>query len=124
MQILSNLLNTLEIGTPVTSGNLTMVPLLARTPASADYLLLDDALDAGLAEVTEVSQGGSVPELFFRNKSDKDILLVDGEELVGAKQNRVLNLSILVAAGKQVNVPVSCVEARHIVWVAVIMRSA
>jgi len=57
-----------------------------------------------------------VPELFFRNKSDKDILLVDGEELVGAKQNRVLNLSILVAAGKQVNVPVSCVEAGRWAW--------
>jgi len=116
MQILSKLLNILEIGTPVTAGNLTMVPLLTKAPATADYLLLDDALDAGLAEVTEVSQGGSVPELLFRNKSDQDILLVDGEELVGAKQNRVLNLTLLVGAGQDVTIPVSCVEAGRWAW--------
>lgn len=85
---------------PISSENLTMVPLLTAAPAAPDYLLLDDALDAGLAEVTEISQGGSVPELAFRNRADRDILLVDGEELVGAKQNRVLNLTILVAAGQ------------------------
>jgi len=35
---------------------------------------------------------------------------MDGEELVGAKQNRVLNLTILVPAGATLIVPVSCVE--------------
>jgi hypothetical protein len=36
--------------------------------------------------------------------------MMDGEELIGAKQNRVLNLTILVPAGKTVVIPVSCVE--------------
>lgn len=116
MQTLSQTLNALDIGAPVTSANLAMVPLLARAPAAPDYLLLDEALQAQLAEVTEVSEGGSVPELAFRNRADRDILLVDGEELVGAKQNRVLNLTILVAAGTQVNIPVSCVEAGRWAW--------
>lgn len=116
MQILSRTLDSLEIGTPISAAHLTMVPLLAPAPADPDYLLLDDALDAGLAEVTELSQGGSVPELAFRNRADRDVLLVDGEELVGAKQNRVLNLTILVAAGEQVTIPVSCVEAGRWSW--------
>lgn len=116
MHILSNTLDSLDLGTPTTSANLTMVPLLAKAPIAADYLLLDDALEAGLAEVTEVSQGGAVPELAFSNLADRDILLVDGEELVGAKQNRVLNLTILVAARQQVNIPVSCVEAGRWAW--------
>ncbi len=38
------------------------------------------------------------------------VLLLDGEELVGAKQNRVLNLTILVAAQSTLTIPVSCVE--------------
>jgi hypothetical protein len=116
MQILSRTLDSLEIGTPISAAHLTMVPLLAPAPADPDYLLLDDALDAGLAEVTELSQDGSVPELAFRNRADRDVLLVDGEELVGAKQNRVLNLTILVAAGEQVTIPVSCVEAGRWSW--------
>lgn len=61
MQLLCKTLDAIEIGTPVSSAHLTMVPLLAPAPAGPDYLLLDDALDAGLAEVTEILQGGSVP---------------------------------------------------------------
>ncbi len=116
MQTVAQLLQSLSIGTPVTAGNLTMFPLLKTGTGAAGYRLLDESLDAGLAEVTEISDGGSVPELHFRNKSDRDILLVDGEELVGAKQNRVLNLTILVGAFQDVRIPVSCVEAGRWAW--------
>jgi hypothetical protein len=116
MQALSSALKALEIGSPIAAGPLTLFPLLRADAPPAAYALLDEALDAGLAEVTEISDGGSVPELFFRNKSDRDILLVDGEELVGAKQNRVLNLTILVGAFQDVKIPVSCVEAGRWAW--------
>ena len=36
---------------------------------------------------------------------------MEGEELVGAKQNRTLNLSILVPAEKEITIPVTCVES-------------
>jgi len=116
MQALSSTLKALEIGSPIASGPLTVFPLLRTDAPPAAYALLDEALDAGLAEVTEISDGGSVPELLFRNRSDRDILLVDGEELVGAKQNRVLNLTILVGAYQDVKIPVSCVEAGRWAW--------
>ncbi|PAY19062.1 hypothetical protein CKO51_13085 [Rhodopirellula sp. SM50] len=45
-----------------------------------------------------------------QNKSDKLVLFLEGEELVGAKQNRVLNTSVLVAAHRKAKIPVSCVE--------------
>jgi hypothetical protein len=116
MQALSSALKALEIGSPIAAGPLTLFPLLRADAPPAAYALLDEALDAGLAEVSEISDGGSVPELLFRNRSDRDILLVDGEELVGAKQNRVLNLTILVGAYQDVKIPVSCVEAGRWAW--------
>lgn len=39
------------------------------------------------------------------------MLLIDGEELVGAMQNRVLNTSVMVAPGRQIKIPVSCTES-------------
>jgi len=44
-------------------------------------------------------KGGDVPELHFLNEGDISVLLLDREELVGAKQNRVLYLSILALTG-------------------------
>ena len=60
--------------------------------------------------VTEVSDSGSVAELDVRNPLDDRVLLYDGEELVGAKQNRILNVTVLVEARSKLPIPVSCVE--------------
>jgi hypothetical protein len=46
----------------------------------------------------------------MRNVGDRPALLIDGEHLEGAKQNRVLNVTVLVAARRDTVVPVSCVE--------------
>jgi hypothetical protein len=48
--------------------------------------------------------------LKFFNESDMPVFLMEGEELIGAKQNRTLNLSILIPAMQAVAIPVSCVE--------------
>ena len=60
--------------------------------------------------ITETSDAGSVPELAVDNPLDDTVLLYDGEELVGAKQNRILNVTVLVGAGAKLPIPVSCVE--------------
>lgn len=111
-------LDALVLGSPVVFQNLTMIPLLQRSPEPEPleplepaYLLLDEALAAGVCEITEVSEQGSVPDLRFINRGPRPVLIVDGEELIGAKQNRVVNLTILVKAQSELTIPVSCVEA-------------
>ena len=51
-----------------------------------------------------------MPELAVTNPTDANVLLYDGEELLGAKQNRILNVTVLVAARSTTRIPVSCVE--------------
>ena len=92
-------------------GGLTMLPLAVSNGHAPLYLTLDEALATGKARVTELSAQGSVPELRFVNLGEQPILLVDGEELIGAKQNRVLNVTILVPPKTELVIPVSCVEA-------------
>jgi hypothetical protein len=124
---IASILSSLSTGPGVTFENLTMFPLVlseaqaqprrvegllrADAPATLAYSLLDAALAAKTCEITEVSDSGSVPELRVINRGSDPVLIVDGEELIGAKQNRVVNLTILVAAGAELTIPVSCVEA-------------
>ena len=110
MQLISETIAGLRIGAPQVHLNLALFPLIADFDRVPGYLLLDDALERKLARVTEVSAEGRVPELAFENSSAEKILLVDGDELVGAKQNRILNLTILVGGGQKLVIPVSCVE--------------
>ena len=111
MQLITETFAGLAIGKPYQYQNLALFPLVRRKEGEADYITLDEALTQGFARVTEVSESGSIPELRFLNESDNNILLLDGEELIGAKQNRVLNITILVGAHKDLTIPVSCVEA-------------
>jgi hypothetical protein len=111
MQKIIDALTGVRIGESVTYRNLTVFPLFGVEVKDPGYLTLDEALERKCSVITEVSEGGSVPELKFVNSGYMPVFLLDGEELIGAKQNRILNLSILVAAGKTLIIPVSCVEA-------------
>jgi hypothetical protein len=111
MQHLQAFLSSLELGPAAGSADLTVYPLVARTNRAPGYDTLKDAIVAGHAKMTEVSNAGSVPELRLVNDGPRPILIVDGEELVGAKQNRIVNITILVRANSTLIIPVSCVEA-------------
>lgn len=97
-------------GEPKKYRNLTMLPLLGEDRSAIAYLLLADATEADLASVEEVSEAGTVSELRFVNKADQPVLLLDGEELIGAKQNRIVNLTILAPARQEIVIPVTCIE--------------
>ena len=111
MKLIHETLNLLSCGEAVSMKNLSVTPLLTSVGNEPDYLTLDEALARGEVRVTETSEAGEVPELRLDNRADQPVLLVDGEELVGAKQNRVLNLTILAPPKATITIPVSCVEA-------------
>ena len=111
MNHINRLIENISIGEAISHEGLTVFPLLGKVPFAKDYLTLDEALAANTAVITEVSDSGSVPQLLFRNKGGQAVFLLDGEELGGAKQNRILNITILAPAMKDTVIPVSCVEA-------------
>ncbi len=117
---LNNLAGQLAVGEPRIGGRLTIYPLFFsggekdREEESPDqkeihYLLLEEALDKGTFEVGEISESGSVNTIVVTNQTGEPVLILDGEELLGAKQNRMVNATIMVAPGKT-EIPVSCVE--------------
>ena len=106
----------LELGETQQYRRLAVVPLVRRrdsqhSETEAWYLTLDEATARGVVTIREVDGGGRVPEVQVTNIGDRPVLFIDGDELIGAKQNRVVNLTILVPAFTTLKIPVSCVEA-------------
>jgi hypothetical protein len=108
--ILIKYLETLATDVKQSHGNLAVFPLLSDAAVSLAYLMLDEALQKEVVEVAEVDESGQFSRLKVINRSDLSVLILDGEELVGAKQNRIVNTTILIAAESVTIIPVSCVE--------------
>ncbi|MGB7297190.1 MAG: DUF6569 family protein [Candidatus Aminicenantales bacterium] len=115
---IKNCLFNLKVETSQQHKAMSVFPLLDPLDGGPDYLTLKEALEKSLLLVTEVSSGGSVPELKVVNQAPLPILLLDGEELVGAKQNRVLNTTILINEKSELIIPVSCTEQRRWAYVS------
>ncbi|MFO0809990.1 MAG: DUF6569 family protein [Gemmataceae bacterium] len=109
-QVVTDLFASVDVVEPQEAGGLQVFGLRFTPPKPHDYVTLDEALATKSLTVSEVSESGSVPTLKLTNATGKRVFLMAGEQLVGAKQNRVLNTSLLVEVGAELPVPVSCVE--------------
>ena len=108
--ILGTFLAAISVGPEQCYKNMAVFPLLANQGADIQFITLDEALAERALVITEIDEAGRVPELKVVNNSRDKILLLDGEELIGAKQNRVLNVTILLAPNSETLIPVSCIE--------------
>ena len=100
---------SIQLGDPVEHRGIVIAPLYPRNNPKAQYLTLEEALPLGF-RITEIDEAGSVPELKAINPLEQAVLLYDGEELLGAKQNRILSVTVLAAGKSEARIPVSCVE--------------
>ncbi|MCA9522114.1 MAG: hypothetical protein KC609_14130 [Myxococcales bacterium] len=108
--VLQQFVSQIDVGRCQSYKNLAIYPVFYRNGAKLEYRVLDEALAQESVDITEISEQGSIPELRVHNKGDRHVLMVDGEELLGAKQNRIVNASFLIPPERQLVVPVSCVE--------------
>lgn len=103
-------LETVTVGRTDQGELLQVFGLQWNSAQVPDYLTLDEALSGNVFDVKEVNTGGRVSVIRVSNRSERMVFLMDGDVLVGCKQDRVLNTSILVPAMNELSIPVSCVE--------------
>jgi hypothetical protein len=107
-------LSEIRVGEPVRCGGMTVFPLFAERslfPAGiCDYGLAHKAIAEGTLIVREVSEEGSVCELMAENIGDRQVRIPEGLELKGAKQNRAVATSVMVAGRSQTRIAVCCVQ--------------
>ncbi|MCY3985774.1 MAG: hypothetical protein OXF23_01855 [Candidatus Dadabacteria bacterium] len=95
-------LDTASVGYPITRFGVSFFPVYLaenETPEISTEGLVIDELDAE-----------TVPGLSVRNPTEKPVLLIEGEHLVGGNQNRAVNSTVLVPPLSELEVPVSCIE--------------
>jgi len=96
----------LEPQDPVVLGNLFLVPIRGRD-SSVELDPLWEAIEEGKAEVREL---GTAERVLVENPSLRDLFILEGEELLGARQDRIAPSSAVVSAGESLMVSVVCSE--------------
>jgi len=100
----------ISVGAPIECGAVTLFPLFHEVASRAAYILAQEAMAAGSVSVQEATESGVVSCLRVDNRGDMCVLLVEGEHFRGAKQDRVLARSVLVAPRSCEIIPVVCIE--------------
>jgi hypothetical protein len=97
---------------PITFRQLSVFPVIQTAVAvdKTQYLTLSDGLHKKLVTVAELAGGGSVNTLNVTNKSDKPLLILGGEVVLGGQQDRILGQDTIVPAHEELRVQVFCVE--------------
>ena len=108
--VMGDYFNGMEFGEVQQFDEMGVVPVFTSDEGSIEYLTLKEAMDGNLIDITEIDDSGAVPELKVKNRAEIPVLILDGEELMGAKQNRIVNTTILLKEKFETIIPVSCVE--------------
>ncbi|MCX7835953.1 MAG: FUSC family protein [bacterium] len=111
MKKTKELFQLFTLGEMTSISNLTYFPLISKQNGPKhQYITLKEALEKKYLTIQEVSQAGTVNTLLAINQSPYVILITDGEEVTGAKQNRVMVTAILIPAQSEIRIPVNCTE--------------
>ena len=98
----------IELLNPQYYENIALIPI--KSPKNyIDLMTLEKGFDLGLVEVKEC-ETSDVNTLIVKNHAVTPLLLIDGEEVVGGDQNRIVNSTILIEAESEMKIPVSCTE--------------
>jgi hypothetical protein len=96
-----------------TYGNLALVQLEVTPETTFNFRPGEPEIRAGRLIISEASGNGIVGKLVAENNTDGFLLLTDADVLIGAKQNRVLNRSVLLSPFSKTILDVSCIERRR-----------
>jgi len=104
--MLNKFINTLSLGEPFYEGNVLFVPIKGKG-GNGHFSLLNESMKSGEVKISEV---GNVDTVSLNYSGNNPLFVMDGEEIIGARQNRVFNTSFITNRVEEIPVPVSCVE--------------
>ena len=110
---LREIFKEMNTGSAILCEGISIVPLFGKKDSGCAYMNCGEALDGNTLSIQELNESGVVSTLTATNKGDMPVFIIGGQGLKGAKQDRIVNVSIIIDIKMSVSVPVSCVEARR-----------
>jgi hypothetical protein len=98
---------------PIAFRQLAVFPVVKEAAPTVDktrYLTLKEGLAGKLVTVSEDARGAQVNRVTVANRSNRPLLLLGGEVILGGQQDRILGKDTVVPAGEQISLEVFCVE--------------
>lgn len=89
--------------------NITVVPILSDTDVPFDVLDLNEGLKMGLVNIEECDKT-HVEKVELKNNSVSPLILLDGEEIAGSVQNRIIAQTMIIPPKSEMEIPVNCSE--------------
>ena len=108
---LNDQFNSVSFLEKVQIGKLNLYPIMFDVKKLPKNLKsLDELFDLDLVKVSELSNEGVVSRVEVYNDSEFNLLILDGEAIKGAKQNRIAEKSVIIPPFSSETLPVNCVE--------------
>ena len=92
------------------NSNIQIAQINRVDSSSINIIAFHDVYRDSLIQINEVSEKGQVNRILLKNNSAKYVFIMDGDIILGAKQNRVFNTSMLIGPMKEYYLSVSCIE--------------
>ena len=105
--------SALTVGEPEVHGNLAVYPIYLPGGGEKmdDLITMSEAMDTDRFRITELEDGAVVNSLEVRNNTGKNVILLAGEIIRGAKQDRIVSYDTVVPPEGTFYVDAFCVEA-------------
>jgi len=100
-----------SLSDPIKIGGLTLHPINFENEKIPFKISTFDQLhDIKMVEANEIGEEGIVSKIQIQNKSNDYLVIFDGEAIIGAKQNRISEQTVILFPNSKTIIPVNCVE--------------
>ncbi len=106
---MKELFKEIQIAEPVFLRNLLIHPISGPSGNGIEISSLEDTLRTAKGEFGELHPP-DINRISFFNQGDAPVLMLDGEEIIGSLQNRIVADSTMVTARASSEIPVICAE--------------
>ena len=104
-------LGVFRILEPIYLGGLKLYPVTyEKNLSNKNINFIDDSFDRSEIEAFETSSEGVVTQIGVKNNSQSYVMILDGEGISGAKQNRISQTTIVLNPFSETIIPVNCIE--------------